>query len=370
VNASHQDGGASEVIGFVLVTAIVIVASTMVLMWGEPALDRVQSHEEVDSMIRYFSVLESEISGLASGAPEGSTPTWRLAMPRGEMHLDSNPHVWAFVVDLPPPVGVGDHHFSVGAFADGDAAFTLRNLGDTVVTPSARAFSFAGAIQTSLDDPAIAGPWTNGGDRDKAITLELGGADQALAGGSFEVRIYDDLLSDDEPIARIFFIDSGALVWALPAGGDLDRVIFENTGVIAEQDDVPLLHNNPRIPGPRTRDDGDAESVFVRVIRLSGSLSLSGRSTGEVLLGGGGNHGRFAAGAIERVSIYPAATFAEAVWKDFLDDDLLGNTYTVTSEAFGAETVWRAYRDADDANVALSATLVETPVSMEVVTSL
>ncbi|MDX1610719.1 MAG: hypothetical protein R3185_00005, partial [Candidatus Thermoplasmatota archaeon] len=87
-------------VGFILITAIALISVTVVLLGGQPTLERLQAGQESEAMIGYMGDLEQEVTGLITGSPASTTPAWRVAMASGSLHLDQEGHIWGFTVDL------------------------------------------------------------------------------------------------------------------------------------------------------------------------------------------------------------------------------------------------------------------------------
>lgn len=351
-----RDDAADTVIGFILITLVALVAITLVLIGGEPALERVQSGQEADSMLRYFGDLETEVSGLITSSPAGATPVWRVAMPRGDLEL-RGAHVWAYAVDL--EVAGNTYRFDYAGFGDGDDRMSIQNpaTGSTSLAAGARIdfYQHQGAVETALGTHSFAGGFPTGSV--EAVTLPI-----ALEDNVLELRLFRDA-TDTTPVARVWFIDTGAMVWHLPVGGTNQRVAYENSGVISEQGNAAFVYNEPKLRQPKARS-ATIDDVFFRAINLDGTVSAAGRSATDVLLVSGGTHSRFSSSDVDRVQIYPALHW-QTPWTQLLDEDTLGYTYTIATHAFASDGQQVATYEAGAKTLATS--FVETDIILEVV---
>lgn len=349
----HRDQGAESVIGFVLIFGIALAAITVVLLGGTPVLDKVQSEQETDSLARFMNDLDTEISGLISGAPAGATPVWRVSMARGDLHLEDG-HVWAYAIDQDDDAGAG-RSLGYAGFHGGTTTFTIVNEGAALADLRATGLLWDGSGSTPV---TVTVPSSLGAGASATVTLS-----QAMERRSIEVQFYEGA-SSVIPFARVWLVDAGAVVWEISAGGALKEVTYQNTGVIHRQGDAMAFVNDPRVRPPVERSS-DVDDVFLRIVNLNGNVEVSGRSSTEVLLSSGGNHARFTGSEVNRVQIYPSEQH-DAAWVRLLDSDELGYTFTVDSVGSGADEAERATY-APSGGKTLATGFVETPVQLEVV---
>ncbi len=363
-----DDQAADSVIGFILITSIALAAITIVLMSGGPALDRVQSSQESDAMVRFMGDLDAAVSSLISGAPAGSAPVWQVSMARGSLSLDDDGHLWLITADRRDPGGK-EYALQFHSFSDGDQTFTLYNAGEDLTGLEATATVWDGADDEATSVTLDGASSTNVAE-DTTAVIELG---VPLSGETIELLFFEGDPDSVPPIARVWFVDAGAVEWRSATSDS--RVLYESSAIVADEDGGTVFHNTPRIRGPSVKGDG-SESIFVRIVKFDGSATVAGRTTTEVLLSSGGNHARFSHGDVERVTLYPPIDL-QAAWigedctnpTGRLADDTLGYSYTVMCNPGGDEHEPLAYRDINSltgASPQLSVTLVETLITLEV----
>lgn len=309
----------SEVVGYVLVTGITVVAITLVVMMSGPTLDRIQSDQAHDSMVGYFHDLDQSFSKILSGSPTGSTPLWRVALPGGaSVSVTNGPgHMWAYAVDHEE-----EPQLVYGGFDDGDDTFTV------VVDK--------GLIAGDLEFDAWKWEGTDRVDDRKGLCTEDGGEwtcgiSWALEGSTTEI-VFSDSLGEDS-FSRIWIVDGGSVVWTQP-GSDPLRILYQNTGIISLRDGGEIMQNTPRIPAPQTLeedDDGDPlkEHVFVRLTKVDGAVSIGGQTSATLLVSSDGTNVRHSTASAERVQLYPP-TSADTAWQRYFNatDDPTGFDYT------------------------------------------
>lgn len=356
-----SDDAVSDVVGYVLVTGISVMAITIVLLTSGPALEEIQSSQQHDSMIRYFHDLDQGVSMLLSGAPAGSTPVWRVAMPSGSISIDQGTgHIWAVATDKTSTRGL-----AYRAIDDGDNTFEIQfYAGSAPADFQATATKWDAGKRTILDQPTITDLGT--GNEEYQVELTNGGA-VPIEDGSIEVRFYDGPPTDNAPFSRVWLVDSGAVEWSR-AGSDFQRILYQNTAILALRDEGQVLHNDPRIRAPE--DTGsNGEHVFLRIARINGTVSLGGEVTASVLISSAGNHPRYSVADVERVQVYPPTSTTTA-WQRFLTNANLGYTYAWDATptpggppAGDAQPV--AFRDKSSHGLnTLSLTFVEADIKM------
>lgn len=309
---SSSDQAASEVVGYVLVTGISVLAITVVMLTGGPALEEIRSSQQHDSMLGYFHDLDAGFSMLLSGSPAGSTPVWRVSMSSGSISLDQGQgHVFVYAIDQEDTQEFWYHNFS-----DADDTFNIeQSQGSLSNTLNVQAWSWEGATKTKISATASSTPAGN-------WEITLG---EAIEGRSIEIAVHDGAPGSTKPIARAWMIDTGAVEWTR-GGAEQKRILYQNTGIFTiKSDDQHVLHNHPRIREPENAGT-DGMHLFVRVAKIDGTVSLGGRSTASVLISSDGNHARHSSSDVSRVQLYPPSA-AKVAWKRFLTDDALGYTY-------------------------------------------
>lgn len=344
----ETDVAASEVIGYVLVTGITVVAITLVLLTSGPALDEIRSNQQHDSMIRYFHDLDQNFDTILSGSPSGSTPVWRVAMGSGSLSVQNGTgHTWVYATDNDP-----DLETWYADFDDEDNRFTIDIQGSVSGDVLANASLWEAGKETELDATVV---------HDNPYEIILNetstGADVPLAGNTVQVEL-EESGNTDGVFAQVWITDAGSIQWANP-GADLDRIVYQNTGIIALVDGGQVLHNDPRIK-PTRQIEGDNEYDFVRLATVNGTATIGGRTTASVLLESQGNYERHSTTKAQRVQLYPPTSAAEA-WERFLTNENRGYEYNWTSNQAGG-TVPVAYHDKPPRGE-LHVTMVQTHVT-------
>lgn len=353
----RPDEGADTVIGFVLVTGISLVMISVVMLMGAPALEQVQSRQQVDSMVSSYQRLDRGVSTLLSGAPAGTTPSWQVSMAAGSLSLnEGGEHVWGVVANRHQEGG--DYRFWFGEYADGDGEIVVENDGEDVSQFELTATRWD--TDSEEEDETSATTTLNSGNTFRFgddVTEDLWN----LAGNATQFRLRD---TSNEPgnrtVAHAWFIDAGAVDWTL-SRSDQIRLLYQNTAILADIDDGQVLHNMPRLRSPDT--DGSEDSVFVRVVNLNGTIAVGGRSTSDILLSSEGNHGRISTSNATEVQIYPPTSMHDA-WERHLKDDDVGLGYSWMDDAsrpFVGEESAAFFQTSEDE---MTATLVETTVQM------
>lgn len=354
-----RDAGVSDVIGFILITAIALVSVTLVLLGGQPTLERLQSGQEVQAIAASMNSLDHEVESLITGAPASTTPTWRVSMGRGSVNLNDTGHVWTVAVDLGSGINL-----EFGSLDDGDNLVCVKDNGSTSISdPQVRAFLHTASSVSQITGASVASGCGAGEWQLDVVSN--------IAGNSTEVRFHDGSPSSTPVLHRVYFIDSGAVIWS--EGGQ--EVAYENTAVILRQPNGLVMDQRPSLRPPQETGSSSSpkSSIFVRVIKLNGTLGLSGQTSATVLLDSDGNHIRLANGDVERVQIYPPPRYREA-WTRMLDDDTLGYPYTVSQNSL-ANPATRAFCDKAAATSCdpdgtaldeLAISIVETNVRLEV----
>ncbi len=341
-----SDTAVSEVVGYVLVTGITVVAITLVMLTSGPALDRIQADQQHDAMLGYYHDLDQAFSEILSGSPAGSTPVWRVGMGSGSLALDNGPgHMWAYAVDEHE-----DKRLFYGGFDDGDNTFTVVRAGGSgsVTGLSAEAWSWDGTQKEEI---------TVGVDGSDPWTITLTGED--LESNTVEVRFSDD---DADEFSRVWFVDAGTVEWT-NRGSDRTQLLYQNTGIISARDGGQVLHNQPRIPAPQViEEDPKTENIFVRIAQIEGTASVGGQTQATVLVASDGNHVRHSTTQAERVQLYPPTSTTTA-WERYLTNDVRGFDYT-WDQAPGGEDIPVAYKDTDGADDELHVTMLQTEVTM------
>jgi hypothetical protein len=311
-SSSGTDTAASEVVGYVLVTGITVLAIGLVVLTSGPTLDRLRSEQQYDSALRYFHDLDQGMEQLLSGSPAGSTPTWRIALGGGSLALDNGTqHKWAYAVDEN-----ANRDTWLGAYEDDDNQVDVEIQGswsdgsDTLDVEATRWDADEDeALETSVSG---SNPYT--------ITLEEddGGSstDAPVAGTTIQLVLSE--ADEADPFAEAWITDAGTIEWT-HSGSDQLRLLYQNTAIVGDRDDGQVLQNTPRLRPHDTLDDG-TESLFVRLVSMEGALAVGGQTTATVLLQSEGTHSRHDASDVERVSVYPA-TSGETAWNRYLTAD-------------------------------------------------
>lgn len=364
--AARRDVAADTVVGFVLVTGISLLMMSVVMLVGAPALEQVQSRQQVDAMIGSYQRLDRGVSTLLSGAPAGTAPAWSVSMADGSLSIDEGgDHLWGFVVNRWQQGG--EYKFWIGGYADGDDELTIKNDEEST-TIAADEFQITATRWEADDDVATQTTESYANQLGKGDTYTLNDASFAsggmweLSGQTTHLKLMD--LGNDagnRTVAHVWLIDGGAVEWEQTSGGSMMRVLYQNTGILADQDNGQVLHNTPRIRPPNEEVAGK-EKVFIRVVSLQGALSVGGRSTTEVVLSSQGNHPRVSTANATQAQLYPPVSTIEA-WERHLTNEKAGFTYTWNSNEGGSLFVGdeaAAHYSAPD----LSATLVETNINL------
>jgi hypothetical protein len=354
----RPDAGADTVIGFVLVTGISILMISVVMLVGAPALEQVQSRQQVDSMVGSYQRLDRSVSTLLSGAPAGTTPSWQVSMADGSLTLDEGgTQIWGFAANRWQENQ--EYEFWFGEYDDGDSQVKILNAGPaTNGDLRVEITRWENDDDKTTDTETIAGGLGNGGEHDvNALTWDM-------AGQSTQIKL-KDLGNEDgnRTVAHAWFVDAGAVEWSLSRGGEMKRLFYQNTGILADLDEGQVMHNPPRLRAPDDDVAGE-ESVFVRIVNLDGALSVGGRSTTDVLLSSEGNHARLSSGNATQAQIYPPTETLTA-WKRHLAtaDDGLGYSWEDGKSVFTSSEA-AAYYDAPASSDEIAVTLVETTVEM------
>lgn len=349
------DAAADTVIGFVLVTGISISLITVVMLMGAPALQEIQNRQQTDAMVSSYQRLDRGFTTLLSGAPAGTTPAWQVSMSQGSLSTQQGgEYVWGYAVNW---TRFGNEYgLEFADFADGDAEITIYNdqqafgSGDFVVQAT------RWEADTEAADQTISGTQL-GTDSTTTKTLNW-----ELAGHSTQLEFFDAEHSTDKPVAEAWFVDAGAVEWTV-SGQDLTSLYYQNTAIIVDVDDGQVMQNAPRIRTPSDTGSG-GESVFVRIVKIQGAVSMGGRSSGEVLLSSEGSHARLSSGDVHRVQLYPPTRTMEA-WERRLTDESRDYTYELESDPGGLGTEEKfVFRDNSTLSGDLSTTFVETDVTM------
>lgn len=364
--AGRRDLAADTVVGFVLVTGISLLMMSVVMLMGTPALEQVQSRQQVDSMIGSYQRLDRGVSTLLSGAPAGTAPAWQVSMAEGSLSLDEGgDHLWGFVVNRWQQGET--YEFWIGDYADGDDQLVIENNGPHIASDD---FQIKATRWEADDDVAVDTTKRTEFPDDATYTLDDSSFDSGtfwdLEGHTTHLKLMD--LGNDvgnETVAHVWLIDGGAVEWEQTRGGSMMRLLYQNTGIVADMDEGQVLHNTPRLQPPDEEVAGE-EKVFVRVVNLQGAFSVGGRSTTEVLLSSEGNHPRISTANATQAQLYPPTGMIDA-WKRHLTNENAGFNYDW--DAPGDRDV---FVDADDEQAAhytpgdgeLAATLVETNVNL------
>lgn len=362
--AARRDLAADTVIGFVLVTGISLLMISVVMLVGAPALEQVQSRQQMDSMVASYQRLDRGVSTLLSGAPAGTTPSWQVSMADGSLSLDDGgEHVWGYVINK--KIDGNEYRFWFGGYSDGDNELTLRYEGSNSIQDAdfeIQAIRWeAGEDVEEWEDPAEPTVTTND---EYTFGVTSSSADLwNIAEHTTQIRLLDTSNDDGEQlVAEAWFIDGGAVEWKLTTGGSMKRLLYQNTGIIADIDDGHVLHNSPRL---RTPDhSGDQMEVFVRVVSIDGAVAVGGRSTSEMLLSSQGNHDRFSSAMVTHVQLYPPTSLIPA-WERHLTNEAAGFDYQWrdTSPLVGDEGV--AHRGPPTGDEVFTTSLVETDLVMK-----
>jgi hypothetical protein len=358
-DAGHRDLAADTVIGFVLVTGISILMISVVMLMGAPALEQVQSRQQVDTMVGSYQRLDRGVSTLLSGAPAGTTPSWQVSMADGSLSLDDGgDQIWVFAVNRHQEGG--DYEFWFGNYSDGDGKLDVKYSSGPSI-PSGQ-FKMTGVRWDKEEDVDSNSETHTGSSFDPGDDYEITDAvDWELAGHVTQVKLEDQSNEDgNETVAEAWFIDAGAVEWELRRS-QIIRLYYQNTGILADIDDGQVLHNTPRLRAPDT--DGETDSVFIRIVNLNGTVAVGGRSTSEILLSSEGNHPRVSTSNVTQVQLYPPTSMIEA-WERHLTSDITGTAYDWDeSDAVFGPNEGAAFFDASGDE--MSATLVETKVVMD-----
>lgn len=356
------DTAASEVVGYVLITGISILAITAVMLTSGPALEKVQSSQQHDAMLRYFHDLDQGFSMLLSGVPSGSTPVWSVSMSQGSISLDSGgDQIWVYatdkdIADNPGSPGSSERTLWYRGFSDGDPTFTADLDGSSLSNSLAvEAYRWQGATKTELSTSI------SGSAPEWDISATLGGKDVYLDDNTTEWRFYDTSNPSNPsgpPFARAWIIDGGAVEWQR-SGADFQRILYQNTAIVALIDDGQVMHNDPRLKEIDT--SGSTDHAFIRLANIDGTVSLGGQTSASVLLSSEGNHPRHASSKIEQVQLYPPTSTTTA-WKRLLTDADTGYGYEWIADPDSGGGEPAAIHN--DGGNHISVTMVETNVHM------
>lgn len=354
IASDRRDLAADTVVGFVLITGISLVMITVVMLMGAPALEQVQSRQQVDAMVGSYQRLDRAVSTLLSGAPAGTTPAWQVSMGEGSLSLDDGgQHLWGFVANHERDGNA--YGFSFASLADGDAEIEVHNDGPTGI--GSDEFQVKATRWEAGDDAAFQWSSKMAFPADSSHTLDFWSWD--LEGRATQMELFDLAYSSEKPVAEAWFVDGGAITWTTDAGGSHTRVLYQNTAILTDIDNGQVMHNTPRLRGPESVGSGDDQKVFVRFVKFDGALAAGGRSTSEVLLSSQGSHTRVASTNVDSVQIYPP-TGMMTTWERYLDDTV-GYDWEEDPGGLGGDE--QAATIAAGSNE-LSATLVETDITL------
>lgn len=346
-----SDAAVSEVVGYVLVTGITVLAITLVLLTSGPALDEIRSNQQHDSMLRYFHDLDQNFDTILSGSPSGAAPVWRVAMSSGSLSVDNGTdNMWVYATDHDE-----DHLTSYAEFNDEDNRFKIDVDGSLDGNLLANASVWEGGEDTEIT--ADVSSAASGATHEITLRETDTGRDVPLAGNTVQVE-FEDSGNTDGVFSQAWITDAGTIEWANP-GGDLDRIVYQNTAIIALVDGGQVLHNDPRIK-PTQDLEGDNVYDYIRLATVNGSASIGGRTTASVLLSSQGNYERHSTTTAERVQLYPPVNTAEA-WERLLTDDNRDYRYTWTSNEAGGTVDFAEHTKPSSGE--LHVTMVQTQVT-------
>lgn len=244
--AAPHDGGASPVVGFVLVLGIALTAMTIVFLWGAPTLDSVQSSQTAAAADREFNSLSREVETLLAGAPAATTPIWSPTLTRGAITVTNEPRVWAAGFNAGPTTV-----FEWGDVSDGDNDLQFHQL-----NPG------GSDVLVRVDAVNFSGPDTN------QLYVRIGAADcdaatSVPASTVTTVEVFADSICGDEKDirndtilftftenggtgnAQLLVVDASAVAWDLRAPDFHYRQEFQNGAVLSGQAEGGPSRNRP-----------------------------------------------------------------------------------------------------------------------------